>query len=203
MTIQEQERNTATSGTSEERISWFPLVSEAEMDPEVRALCEKALANTGSVPNVFRAYAWRPDHFLKWFAHFRLLLKPTPGLSAADRELIGTVVSAENRCLYCLTAHGLALRELLADPVLADRIALDYRRAGLDEKRRAMCDYAAKLTRTPVECDEADIERLRAVGFSDEDIWDIAEVAAMFNFSNRMASATGMMPNREYHGQAR
>jgi len=182
-----------------EPISWFPVVDEADMAPEVRELCAKAREKTGVVPNVFRVYAWRPERFVKWFTHFRDVMRETPGLSAADREMIGVVVSAENRCLYCLTAHGAELRQLLGDPILAAKIAADYRRAGLDPKRRAMCDFAVKLTRTPVEVSEADVRALEAVGFSQEDVWDIAEVAAMFNFSNRMASATGMMPNDDYY----
>lgn len=169
------------------------------MAPEVRALHEKARERTGVVPNVFRSYAWKPERFLKWFAHWRDVMAETPGLSAADRELIGVVVSAENRCLYCTVAHGAALRELLGDTILAGQVGVDYRRAGLDAKRRAMCDFALKLTRRPAEVEEQDVERLRAAGFGEEDVWDIAEVAAAFNFSNRMASATGMLPNEEYY----
>src|SRR5579862_5383524 len=111
----------------EQRISWFPLVDEPDMAPEVRALCDKAREKTGVVPNVFYVYAWRPDRFLKWFAHFRDVMRESTGLSAADREMIGVVVSAENRCLYCLIAHGAELRQLLGDTVLADTIAVDYR----------------------------------------------------------------------------
>jgi uncharacterized peroxidase-related enzyme len=185
----------------DERISWFPVTPDGEMAAEVRALCDKALDKTGFIPNVFRVYAWRPERFLKWFAHFRDVMRESSGLSAADRELIGVVVSAENRCLYCLIAHGAELRQLLGDARLADTIATDYKRAGLDAKRRAMCDFAAKLTRSPSSIEEADVQRLREAGFSDEDAWDVAEVAAMFNFSNRMASASGMRPNAEYYGR--
>jgi len=185
----------------EQHISWFPLVDEPDMAPEVRALCDKAREKTGVVPNVFYVYAWRPDRFLKWFAHFRDVMRESTGLSAADREMIGVVVSAENRCLYCLIAHGAELRQLLGDTVLADTIAVDYRRAPLDARRRAMCDFAVKLTRSPSEISERDLEGLCAAGFIDEDAWDVAEVAAMFNFSNRLASASGMMPNQEYFGR--
>lgn len=181
--------------------SWFPLLDEAEIAPDVRALWDKARERTGIVPNVFRSYAWRPRRFLKWFAHWRDVMAPSPGLSAADRELIGVVVSAENRCLYCTVAHGAALRELLGDAILTDQIAVDYRRAPLDVKRRSMCDFAVKLTRSPVDICLADVDGLRTAGFTDEDAWDIAEVAAAFNFSNRMASATGMLPNQEYYGR--
>jgi uncharacterized peroxidase-related enzyme len=117
--------------------------------------------------------------------------------------MIAVVVSSENRCLYCLVSHGADLRLALEDEILADRITLDYRRAGLNERARAMLDYAVKITRSPVDCSEADVERLRLLGFSDPAIFDIAEVAAMFNFTNRLASATGMLPNREYHSLGR
>jgi uncharacterized peroxidase-related enzyme len=185
----------------DERISWFPVVSDDDMAADVRALSDKALEKTGVVPNVFRVYAWRPERFLKWFSHFRDVMRASPGLSAADREMIGVVVSAENGCLYCLISHGAELRQLWGDPLLADTVAVDYRRAGLDARRRAMCDFAVKLTRTPVAVEECDIQQLRDVGLTEEDVWDVAEVAAMFNFSNRMASATGMRPNPEYYGR--
>jgi uncharacterized peroxidase-related enzyme len=155
------------------------------------------------VPNVFVAFAWRESRFNKWRAHFEDLMAPSPGLGKAEREMISVVVSMQNLCLYCLTAHGFALRALLKDPVKGDRITLDYRRAGLTEKQLAMLDFAVKLTLDPVTVSEEDIEDLRAVGFSDEDVWDIAEVTAMFNYTNRLSSATGMMPNREYNGMAR
>jgi len=184
---------------SKQPSSWFPLIEEAGLAPEVRALFNKARDKTGIVPNVFRSYAWKPERFLKWFAHFRDVMRGSDGLSEADREMIGVVVSAENRCLYCLVAHGAALRELLGDPILAGQIGADYRRATLDPKRRAMCDFAVKLTRAPSEVSEADVKHLRDLGFNDSDVWDVAEVAAQFNFSNRMASATGMMPNAEYY----
>jgi uncharacterized peroxidase-related enzyme len=186
-----------------DRISWFPVVEEEAQDPEVRSLFERARANIGFVPNVFRCFAWRPQRFLKWFAHFRDVMRGSEGLSEGERELIGAVVSYENHCIYCLTAHGASARQLLGDPILVDRAVVDYRRAGLTPRLEAMLAYALKITRNSVSCDEDDLDALRRVGFSDEDIWDIAEVAATFNFSNRLANATGMMPNREYHSMAR
>jgi uncharacterized peroxidase-related enzyme len=157
----------------------------------------------GFVPNVFRGFTIRPTHFRPWFDHFRALMEGESELTRAEREMICVVVSAENQCLYCLVAHGADLRQLLDDPILGDRITLDYRRAGLDERTTAMLDYAVKITVAPVECDLEDIEYLRSLGFSDQAIFDIAEVAAMFNFTNRLASATGMMPNTEYHSIGR
>jgi uncharacterized peroxidase-related enzyme len=187
----------------EGRISWFPVPKADEMAPEVRDLCERARENVGLVPNVFRCFAWRPQRFLKWFSHFRDLMRGSPGLSEGERELIGAVVSFENHCIYCLTAHGATAREIIGDPILVENALVDYRRADLTDRQKAMLEYALKITRNSVDCGLADIERLRSFGLSDEDIWDIAEVAAMFNFSNRLANATGMMPNREYYSLGR
>jgi uncharacterized peroxidase-related enzyme len=188
---------------ADERISWFPVLEEAELDEPERKLFAKAGEVIGFVPNVFRTYAWRPERFRAWFAHFKTVMEGTDDLSSREREMISVAVSMANGCLYCLVAHGAALREASDDKVEADRITLDYRRAALTTRERAMLDYAVKITKTPGECDEADIEALRAEGFTDEAIWDIVEVASMYNFTNRLAMATGMMPNREYHALAR
>lgn len=187
----------------EDRISWFPIAERSTLSAETQALFEQLEQKLGFVPNVFTAFAWRETRFNKWRAHFEDLMQPSPGLGKAEREMISVVVSMQNQCLYCLTAHGFALRALLKDPVKGDRITLDYRRAGLTEKQEAMLDFAVKLTLDPVTVNEEDVNDLRAVGYSDEDVWDIAEVTSMFNFTNRMSSATGMMPNREYHAMAR
>ncbi len=194
-----------TTSAADERIAWLPVAdTSATEDEEVRRLFERATEKLGFIPNVFKVYAARPEHFKKWRAHFNEVTLGESELTVAEREMIAVVVSAENHCLYCLTAHGAGLRQALGDQalgdqVLGDRITLDYRRAGLDERTTVMLDYAAKITKSPVECSEADIERLRSVGFSDQGIWDIIETAAMYNFTNRIASATGMLPNREYH----
>ena len=188
---------------ADERISWLVYPPEEELDPDLRKLFAKARENLGFVPNVFVTYMTRPTHFRHWFNHFRELMTGDSDLTQAEREMISVVVSAQNGCLYCLVSHGAELRRLLNDEVLGDRIVFDYRRAGLNARTTAMLDFVVKLTRTPVNCDEADIETLRRHGFSDEAIFDIAEVTAMFNFTNRLASATGMMPNREYHAIGR
>ncbi|HET9770470.1 MAG TPA: peroxidase-related enzyme [Acidimicrobiia bacterium] len=188
---------------AEERISWFPVLTDDELDEPERKLFAKASQVIGFVPNVFRTYAWRPERFRAWFAHFKTVMEGTPGLSAREREMISVVVSMANGCLYCLVAHGAALREQSDDKVEADRITFDYRRADLTTRERAILDYAVKVTTNPGDCEESDIEALRAEGLSDEDIWDVIEVAAMYNFTNRLAMASGMMPNREYHGLAR
>jgi uncharacterized peroxidase-related enzyme len=189
--------------TSNDVGSWFPVPDEHDLPEDLQKLFAKARERIGFVPNVFRAHSFRPERLRAWFTHYKLLHEPTDNLDTAEREMIAVAVSMANGCLYCLVAHGAALREALGDPVLADRVTLDYRRAGLDERRLAILDYAVKLTRTPLECEPSDLERLREHGLSDEEIWDVAEIAAMYNFTNRMAMATGMLPNTEYHGRAR
>jgi uncharacterized peroxidase-related enzyme len=193
-----------SSAAERDRVgSWFPVPDERELPEDLGKLFAKAREKLGFVPNVFRTYAFRPDRLRAWFTHFRALHEPTDHLDAADRELIAVVVSSANRCLYCLVAHGAALRQELGDPVLGERIAFDWRRAGLDARRAAIAAYAEKLTVAPRELDQADLRGLLDVGLSLEEAWDVAEVASMYNFTNRMAMATNMLPNEEYSGLAR
>jgi uncharacterized peroxidase-related enzyme len=183
--------------------SWFPVPDEQELPSDLQRLFAKARERLGFVPNVFRVYAYRPQRLSAWFTHFRSLHEPTEGLGAADREMIAVVVSAANRCLYCLVAHGAALRQELGDPVLGELVSYDWRRAELDPRRAAICAYAEKLTLRPRELTRADLQSLLDVGLTLEEAWDVAEIAAMYNLTNRMAMATNMLPNREYSGQAR
>ena len=182
----------------DERISWFPVPDDDELPEDLAKLFAKATEALGFVPNVFRAYAWRPERFRPWFAHFKDLHVGSEHLSETEREMIAVVVSYTNRCLYCLVAHGATLRQLLGDPVQADRITFDFRKADLDPRQRAICEYAVKLTAEPTACTEADLDELRGHGLTDEEVWDVAEVAAMYNFTNRLAMASGQMPNPEY-----
>ena len=186
-----------------DRISWFPIADRESCAPETKALFDQLEEKLGFVPNVFTALAWRETRMHKWYAFYDDVMAPSEGLGRAEREMIAVVVSMQNQCLYCLTTHGFALRALVKDPVKGDRITLDYRRAGLTEKQVAMLDLAVKLTLDPVTVNEEDIDDLRAVGFSDEDAWDIIDVTAMFNYTNRLMSGGGVMPNSEYHGMAR
>jgi uncharacterized peroxidase-related enzyme len=183
--------------------SWFPVPEEAELPDGLRGLFAKAREKLGFVPNVFRVWAFRPERLSAWFAHFRDLHVPSENLSAADRELIAVVVSQANGCLYCLVAHGAALRQELGDPVLGERIAFDWRRAGLDARRAAICAYAEKLTLTPRAMTKADLDSLLLAGLTLEEAWDVAEIASMYNLTNRMAMATNMLPNAEYSSLAR
>jgi uncharacterized peroxidase-related enzyme len=183
--------------------SWFPVPDESQLPDDLRGLFAKARERLGFVPNVFRVYSFRPRRLSAWFSHFRQLHEPTEHLSAADREMIAVVVSAANGCLYCLVAHGAALRQELGDPVLGERISYDWRRADLDDRPAAICAYADKLTVRPREVTRSDLQSLLDVGLSLEEAWDVAEVAAMYNLTNRMAMATNMLPNPEYSAQAR
>ena len=161
--------------------SWLNLPAREDVDPSMQKLFGKAHEVLGFVPNVFVGFSIRPTHFSAWFNHFRLLMQGESELTQAEREMICLAVSAENGCLYCLVAHSADLRNLLGDAALVDYIGIDYRRAGLDERTTAMLDYAVKITNSSRSCSEADIEHLRGLGFSDVAIFDIVEVAAMFN----------------------
>lgn len=189
--------------THPEPITWFTIPNETNLDEDLAKLFAKVREAIGFVPNVFAVFMVRPTHFRHWFNHFRELMQGESELSTAEREMIAVAVSAENHCLYCLVSHGAELRLALEDEVLGDRITLDYRRAGLNPSTTAMLNYAVKLTREPASVSEEDITYLRSHGFSEQAIFDIAEIAAMFNFTNRMASATGMLPNRAYHSLGR
>jgi uncharacterized peroxidase-related enzyme len=183
--------------------SWFPVPGEDELPEGLGRLFARARETLGFVPNVFRVWAYRPERVSAWFRHYRLLHEPTEGLSAADREMIAVVVSAANGCLYCLVAHGAALRTELGDPVLGERISYDWRRAGLDDRRAAICAYADKLTVRPREVTRDDLQTLLDVGLTLEEAWDVAEIASMYNLTNRMAMATNMLPNEQYSAQTR
>ena len=183
--------------------SLFPVPQEHELPEDLRKLFAKARERLGFVPNVFRTFAFRPERLSAWFSHYRLLHEPTDGLGAADREMIAVVVSATNGCLYCLVAHGAALREELGDPVLGERVSYDWRRAGLDARQNAICAYAERLTREPRMVGEEDLAHLLAAGLTPVEAWDVIEITAMYNFTNRLAMATNMLPNEEYSAMAR
>ena len=174
-----------------------------DLSPAMQAYFAKCDEKIGFVPNVLLAYA-QDNAKLEAFAglYNDLMLAPS-GLSKLEREMIAVVVSSQNRCYYCLTAHGAAVRELSGDPVLGELLVMNYRAASLSTRHRAMLDFAALLTEAPATIEEDDRTVLREAGFSDRDIWDVAAVASFFNMSNRLASAVDMRPNAQYHGQAR
>lgn len=178
-------------------------LAQAALSDEMKAYFAKCEEKLGYVPNVLTAYA-HDDAKLQAFAAFYndLMLAPS-GLSKLEREMIAVAVSSVNRCYYCLTAHGQAVRQLSGDPVLGEMMAMNYRAARLSRRHRAMLDFSVKLTESPDRIEEEDRQGLRKAGFGERDIWDIAAVASFFNMSNRLASAVDMRPNADYHGAAR
>jgi uncharacterized peroxidase-related enzyme len=163
-------------------------------------ICDEKL---GLVPNVLRAYAFAPEKLNAFTAMYNDLMLAPSGLTKLEREMIAVVVSSLNRCWYCQVAHGAAVRALSGDPALGEAMVMNWRAAPLDPRQTAMLSFAEKVTKASAEITGADREALRTHGFTDRDIWDIASVAGFFNMSNRIASATGMVPNPEYHAQAR
>ena len=184
-------------------ISWLPVPTRRQAPAEVKALWDRAQEKLGHVPNVMLAYAYRPQRFLRWWAHYDELMRGESGLTKAQREMIAVAVSATNRCHYCIVSHSAALRVLTGDPALVDQLAVNYRHAPVAAKERAMLDFAVKITEESYRCGPEDHAVLRKAGWTDPDIADIAEVAAMFNFTNRMASSLGWKPNDAYGSMGR
>ena len=178
-------------------------LSPAPLDAATQAYFDKCLDKIGFVPNVLAAYAFDMAKLGAFSAMYNDLMLAPSGLSKLEREMIAVAVSNVNRCYYCLTAHGAAVRQLSGDPVLGEQMVMNYRAARLDARQRAMLDFAVKLTERPHEVEEEDRAALRRVGLSERDIWDVAAVTAFFNMSNRIAAATDMRPNEAYHAQAR
>ncbi|MFG6529542.1 MULTISPECIES: peroxidase-related enzyme [unclassified Sulfitobacter] len=163
-------------------------------------VCQEKL---GMVPNVLRAYAFDIDKLNAFTGMYNDLMLGDSALSKLEREMIAVAVSSVNKCYYCLVAHGAAVREMSGDPQLGEALVMNYRVAKISAKQRAMLDFAVKLTEASAKVEEADRQALRDAGFTDRDIFDIASVAGFFNMTNRVASATDMRPNDDYHAQAR
>ena len=175
----------------------------AQLTPAMASYFKKCQDKLGFVPNVLLAYAFDMAKLETFVAMYNDLMLGESGLSKLEREMIAVAVSSQNRCYYCLTAHGAAIRQYSGNPLLGEQIVMNYRVARINRRQRAMLDFAVKLTVQPGSVEEGDRERLRRAGFSDRDIWDISAVVGFFNMSNRVASATDMRPNVVYHGQAR
>jgi uncharacterized peroxidase-related enzyme len=187
----------------DEQPTALDLGPEAELDAGLRAYFDKCLEKLGFVPNVLRAYAFDAVKLRAFIDMADNLMLADSGLTKLEREMIAVAVSAVNHCHYCLTAHGAAVRQRAGDPLMGELIAQNFRAANLPAKQKAMLDFAVKLTEQPDKIEGADREALRKAGFTDRDIWDIAAVAGFFNMSNRIAAATDMRPNVEYHFMAR
>lgn len=174
-----------------------------QLSPAMEAYFQKCREKLGFVPNVLQAYAFDNAKLEAFVALYNDLMLAPSGLSKLEREMIAVAVSSHNRCYYCLVAHGAAVRALSGDPALGELMVMNYRAARLSRRQRAMLDFAVKITAEPWTIEERDRDALRRAGFAERDIWDIAAVAAFFNMSNRVASATDMRPNSVYHAQAR
>ncbi|WP_026380303.1 peroxidase-related enzyme [Afifella pfennigii] len=185
------------------RVTALDLPMAEPLSAETTAYFAKCEEKLGLVPNVLKAYAFDEKKLRAFTDFYNDLMLGDSGLSKLEREMIAVVVSSVNHCYYCLTAHGAAVRALSGDPALGEMMAMNYRAAELSERQKAMLDFAVLLTEQPEAIEEDDRQGLRDAGFSDRDIWDIAAVAAFFNMSNRLAAASDMRPNPEYHGQAR
>jgi len=184
-------------------VSRFGEPAEGDLPPDIAEIYEKNREKLGFVPNVFRAYARRPEHFRAFMAYHDVLMKGPGNLSRVEREAIVVAVSSENRCQYCMVAHGAALRVLSKDPVLAEQIANNWRTAKLPIRLRAMLEFASRVNEPGFAASEHEIDEMHLAGFSDDDIWDIAAIAAFFGFSNRMAGLMDMRPNDEFYSMGR
>ena len=177
----------------------YPIPELDQLPADIREKIVAVQDKSGFVPNVFLKLARRPDEFRAFFAYHDALMLRENGLSKGEKEMIVVATSAANDCLYCVVAHGAILRIYEKNPLIADQLATNYRKAAITPRQRAMLDFALKVATRSAEIADADFELLRAHGFSDEDAWDIGAIAAFFALSNRMANLSSMMPNTEFH----
>ena len=180
-------------------ISRYPVPALAELPDDIRARILEVQQKAGFVPNVFVTLAHRPDEFRAFFAYHDALMLKEGGLSKAEREMIVVATSGANDCLYCIVAHGAILRVYAKNPLVADQVAVNYRKADVSPRQRAMLAFAMKVAVNSAAIDDADFATLREHGFTDEDIWDIGAIAAFFALSNRMANMISMRPNDEFY----
>ncbi len=180
-------------------ISRFPVPTLADLPADVRTRIETVQEKSGFIPNVFLVLAHRPEEFRAFMAYHDALMDKAGGLTKAEREMIVVATSAANQCQYCVLAHGAILRIRAKNPLVADQVAINYRKADITEKQRAMLDFAMQVALHSATVGDADIARLEAHGFSREDVWDIAAIAAFFAMSNRMANVTAMRANDEFY----
>ncbi|WP_440641794.1 peroxidase-related enzyme [Bradyrhizobium sp. PUT101] len=184
-------------------ISRFPVPDIATLPEDIRSRIEAVQEKSGFVPNVFLTLAHRPDEFRAFFAyHDALMDKPGP-ITKAEREMIVVATSSANQCQYCVVAHGAILRVRAKNPLIADQVAVNYRKADITARQRAMLDFAMKVSARAYEVDDSDLEDLKGHGFTEEDVWDIAAIAAFFGMSNRLANVTSMRPNDEFFAMGR
>ena len=185
------------------QISRFPVPNPDELPTDLRDRILAVQEKSGFIPNVFLALAHRPDEFRAFFAYHDALMEKKGGLTKAEREMIVVATSGANHCHYCVVAHGAILRIRAKDPLLADQVAINYRKADLTPRQRAMLDFALKVAEQSHLVDDGDISSLKGLGFSDDDIWDIGAIAALFALSNRLANMMSLRPNTEFYSMGR
>ena len=184
-------------------ISRYPVPDLAALPEDMRARILAVQEKAGFVPNVFLALAHRPDEFRAFFAYHDALMEKEGGLTKAEREMIVVATSGANECQYCVVAHGAILRIRAKNPHVADLVAVNYRKADITPRQKAMLDFAMKVSRQAERVGEEDFAAMRAHGFTDEDLWDVGAIASFFALSNRMANFTSMRPNDEFYGMGR
>jgi 4-carboxymuconolactone decarboxylase len=188
---------------TDQPISRFPPPDLAGLPADIRERIGAVQEKSGFVPNVFLALARRPDEFRAFFAYHDALMEKPGNLSKAEREMVVVATSGANQCQYCVVAHGAILRIRAKNPLIADQVAVNYRKADLEPRRRAMLDFAVKVAERSHAIDDGDYEELKSHGFSDDDAWDIAAIAALFAMSNRLANAFSIRPNEEFYAMGR
>ena len=184
-------------------ISRYPVPKLEDLPDDIRARMLEVQEKAGFIPNVFLTLAHRPDEFRAFFAYHDALMLRESGLSKAEKEMIVVATSGANDCLYCIVAHGAVLRIYAKNPLIAEQVAVNYREAAITERQKAMLAFAVKIAKRSAEIGEADFHELRGHGFSNEDIWYIGAIAALFALSNRMADLTAMRPNEEFYMMGR
>jgi len=184
-------------------ISRYPVPALSDLPQDVRARIEAVQQKAGFVPNVFLTLAHRPEEFRAFFAYHDALMEKEGGITKAEREMIVVATSSANQCQYCVVAHGAILRIRAKNPLIADQVAANYRKADITERQKAMLDFALKVSQRSAEVGAADFEAMKRHGFSDEDIWDVGAISALFALSNRMANLIEMRPNEEFYSMGR
>ncbi len=183
--------------------SRFPVPRLEDLPADIRERIRAVQEKAGFVPNVFLVLAHRPEEFRAFFAYHDALMDKEGAITKAEREMIVVATSSANQCQYCVVAHGAILRIRAKNPLIADQVAANYRKADITARQKAMLDFALKVSRRAHEVEEADFDALKRHGFTDEDIWDIGAIAALFALSNRMANLTAMRPNDEFYAMGR
>lgn len=194
---------TEVDTNTERAISRFPVPDVAQLPEDLRTRILAIQEKTGFVPNVFLTLAHRPDELRAFMAYHDVLMEKEGGLTKAEREMIVVATSAANQCQYCVVAHGAILRIRAKDPLVADEVAINYRKAGITDKQKLMLTFAMKVATNSAAITDTDIDEMTQAGFTQDNIWDIGAIAAFFALSNRMANLTSMLPNPEFFGMAR